>query len=38
MRGEETVKYTRAKRIKWCGHLNRMEKTQTVRETQGNKT
>jgi hypothetical protein len=26
MKGEGIVKYTRAQRIKWWGHLNRMEK------------
>jgi hypothetical protein len=31
MRGEDTVKYIRAQRIKGWGHLNRMEKTKTVR-------
>ena len=29
MRGEDVVKYIRAQRIKWWGHLNRMEKTKS---------
>ena len=29
MRGEDVVKYLRAQRIKWWGHLNRMEKTKS---------
>ena len=32
MRGEDVVKYIRAQRIKWWGHLNRMAKTKTVRK------
>jgi hypothetical protein len=31
MKGEGTVKYITAERVKWWGHLNRMEKTKTVR-------
>jgi hypothetical protein len=32
MRGEDTVKYVMAQRIKLWGHLYRMEKTKTVRK------
>jgi hypothetical protein len=32
MRGADIVKYIRAQRIKWWGHLNGMEKTKTVRK------
>jgi hypothetical protein len=32
MREEDTVKYVTARRIKWWGCLNRMEKTKTVRK------
>jgi hypothetical protein len=32
MRGEDIVKYIRAQRIKCWRHLNRMEKTKTVRK------
>ena len=32
MRGEDIVKYIRAKRIKWWGCLNRMETTKRVRK------
>jgi hypothetical protein len=32
MRGEDIVKYIRAQRIKWWGHLNSMEETKTVRK------
>jgi hypothetical protein len=31
MRGEDIVKYITAQRIKWWGHLNRIDKTQIVR-------
>jgi hypothetical protein len=33
MRGEDILKYVRAKRIKWWVYLNRMEITKTVRKT-----
>ena len=32
MRGENIVTYTRAQRIKWWGHLKRMEETKKVRK------
>jgi hypothetical protein len=32
MRGKGTVKYIRTQRIKWWGHLNKTEKTKTVRK------
>jgi hypothetical protein len=32
MRGEDIVKYIRAWRIKWWGHLSGMERTKTVRK------
>ena len=32
MRGEDIVKYLRAQRIKWWGHLNRVGRTETVRK------
>jgi hypothetical protein len=32
IRREDTVKYTRAQRVKWCGYLSRMEKTKTARK------
>ena len=32
MRGQDIVKYIRAQWIKWWGHLDRMEKTKTVRK------
>jgi hypothetical protein len=31
MRGEDIVKYIRAQRTKWWGHLNRVERTKVVR-------
>jgi hypothetical protein len=33
MTGEEIVKYITAERIKWWGHLNKTEKTKTVRKS-----
>jgi hypothetical protein len=32
MRGEDVFKYIRTRWIKWWRHLNRMEKTKTVRK------
>jgi hypothetical protein len=32
MSREDIDKYIRAQRIKWWGHVNRMEKTKTVRK------
>ena len=32
MRGEDIVTCIRVQKIKWCGHLNRMEKTKTVKK------
>ena len=30
MRGEDTVKYIRAQKMKWWGYLDRMAKTKTI--------
>jgi hypothetical protein len=32
MRGEDIVKYIRSQRIKWWGHINRIEKSKTLRK------
>ena len=33
IKGEDIVKYIRAQRIKWWGHLNRMEDIKLVKKT-----
>jgi hypothetical protein len=36
--GENIVKYIKAQRIKWCGHLNGMEHIKLVKITDWNPT
>jgi hypothetical protein len=32
MKGDDIVTCIRVQKIKWCGHLNRMEKTKTMKK------